>query len=759
MTDTLTITTYAESAYLQYAAAVVKGRALASVQDGLKPVQRRILFAMMQLGLRPPAKAVKSARVVGDVLGKYHPHGDQSVYDALVRMAQPFTLRYPLIEGQGNFGSLDGDGAAAMRYTEARLSPLAELLLAELAHGTVDYVPNYDGTLKEPALTPARLPELLLNGTMGVAVGMAANIPAHNLREVCDACRVVVENPAATLDQVLQHIQGPDFPGGGQLISTPEEVREAYGAGRGGLRCRARWVKEDLARNQWQIVVKELPYQVSTRKILEELDTLTNPQPKSGKKTLTQQQANLKALALDFIEKATDESDKDSGIRLVLVPRNGKVDPDAMMSFLLANTSLEAGVPINMTLIGLDGNPRTAGILPILTEWAEFRLATVRRRTAFELQGTQKRIHILEGRLLAFNRIDEIVQTIRESVDPREELITRFALTEVQADDILEMKLRQLNRLEGSKLEQELTGLKKEESRLAALLANESALRKLIVTEIEADKARFGDERRTLVAPASRAKAIPASKAVLDEPLTVVISQNLWVKAYKGHELPEESLVFKPGDALWQKAETFTTKQVALIDSAGRAYSLEAATIPVGRGEGAPLPTFVELQDNASPVALISGEPDDLWLFAGAKGYGFTAPLKSLYSRQKAGKAFLRVEPDEQVLPPQKMAGEHGYVLAASAENKLLAFKSEEVKTLAGGGKGVVLMNVGETGKLAHVRFVPAASAQVSASKGGKTETLRLEGEAWARHLSVRGRKGSFLTNKAEILLLAPVSS
>ena len=752
--DTLVLTTYAENAYLQYAAAVVKGRALATVQDGLKPVQRRILYAMMQLGLKPPAKSVKSARVVGDVLGKYHPHGDQSVYDALVRMAQPFTLRYPLIEGQGNFGSLDGDGAAAMRYTEARLSPVAELLLSELSHGTVDYVPNYDGTIQEPSLTPARLPELLLNGTMGVAVGMAANVPPHNLKEVSQACQRIVLNPQASLDELLQDIQGPDFPGGGQLISTPDEIKEAYSAGQGGLRCRARWVKEELARSQWQIVITELPYQVSTRKILEELDTLTNPQPKAGKKSISPQQANLKAMALDFLEKATDESDKDSGVRLVLAPRTSKVDADAMMAFLLANTSLEAGVPLNMTLIGLDGNPRTMGLRDILSEWATFRIQTVRRRTEHELSVVQKRIHILDGRLLAYNRLDEVVRVIRESEDPKAELIQKFSLSEIQADDILDMKLRQLNRLEGEKLTAELHDLRKEESRLQHLLADELRIRQLIVQELKADEQKFGDARRTLIQPVARAaRQSAASKAVLDEPVTVVVSKNLWVKAYKGHGLSSDSFTFKTGDAAWQSVETSSARAVAIFDSMGRAYSFDAGQVPVGRGEGVPLTTLVELQGGAVPLALLAGADDDLWLFAGAQGYGYLAPFKSLVSRQKAGKAFFKAEPGEPILVPHPIPSLEGYLATFSKEGKLLTFPVKEVKQLNGGGKGVMLMNVGEGGSLQRIQVLTKPSLEVAILKAGKPGTALLEGDAWSRHAGARGRKGAFLANKATLVV------
>lgn len=752
--ETLNLPTYVEDAYLQYAMAVVKARALATVQSGLKPVQLRILYAMQQLGLRPPAKAVKSARVVGDVLGKHHPHGDASVYDALVRMAQPFTLRYPLIIGQGNFGSLDGDSAAAMRYTEARLSPISELLLSELPLDTVDWAPNYDGTLTEPKLAPARLPHILLNGSMGIAVGMAADIPSHNLREVAAASVAAIRNPQLTLDEVLQHIQGPDFPGGGQLVSTPEEVKAAYAGGRGSLRCRARWEKEELARGQWQIVVKELPYQVSTRKILEQLDVLTNPMPPAGKKVITQQQANLKAVALDFLEKATDESDKDSGIRLVLAPKNSKVNPDDMMAFLLGNTSLEDSVSLNMNLVNLESNPRTLGLLDILTEWATFRVQVVRRRTEHELGVARKRIHILEGRHTVFLNLDAVVKVIREAEDPKAELMAKFSLSAVQAEDILEMRLRQLNKLEGIKLERELEDLRKDEARLVALLEDETKLRALIVQEIEADAQRYGDDRRTLIQPEARVRQAVQAKTVLEEPLTVVVSKNLWVKAYKGHGLEESTFTFKQGDSLWAKVETSSVRPSAIVDSKGRAYSFDSSVVPAGRGEGAPLSTLIELQDGAAPLALLASDDDSLFLFAGELGNGFLAPFKSLVSRQKAGKAFAKPESTERLLAPVPVPTNlEGHIVMVSSDNKLLAFALREVKMLPSGGKGVALMDAGEHGKVVNSWYCekPEIELRIKGSQG-KLSDLKLAGDTWIRHVSKRGRKGCYLLKKQEIL-------
>ncbi len=743
----LTLDTYAEDAYLAYAMAVVKGRALAQVEDGLKPVQRRILYAMLKLGLRSTAKASKSARVVGDVLGKYHPHGDQSVYDALVRMSQPFTLRYPLIEGQGNFGSLDGDSAAAMRYTEAKLSPIAELLLGELDQGTINFTPNYDGTMQEPALAPSRLRLLLLNGTKGIAVGMAAEVPPHNIREIAEACIRVIQNPDVTLEEILQCVLGPDFPGGGQLVSQPADIKSVYASGRGSLRCRARWTKEELARGQWQIVVNELPYQVSTKNILEQIDVLTNPQPPSGKKAITQQQANLKQVSLDYLEKVVDESDKDNSIRMVLTPRNSKVSPDAMMAFLLANTSLEDSVPMNMTLIGLDGKPATKGLLEVLREWATFRVSTVRRRTEWELAGAQKRIHILEGRHTVFLNLDKVIKVIRDAEEPKADLVSQFKLSEIQAEDILEMRLRQLNKLEGFKLEKELDELRKEEARLLKLLASEPDIRKLIVSELKSDTSKFGDDRRTVIKPEARSQNVVLARSVVEEDVTVVISKNLWVKAYKGKGLTEDAFTFKQGDAFGFKVETSTVRPVVIVDTKGRAYSFASSDVPAGRGEGAPLSTFIEVQAGAKPLAVLSGSGEEQYLFAGQKGYGFIAPLKNLVARPKAGKAFLALDEGEVALAPMPVPGE-GYFVAANSAGKVLAFAASEVKQLANGGKGVMLMALDDAETMPKMWHTPGEPFELDATLKGKTIQVVLKGEAWLRHLSKRGRKGAFLAKK-----------
>ncbi len=747
--DKLVLTDYAEDAYLQYAIATVKDRALTEV-DGNKPVHRRILFAMHQLGLTHTAKPVKSARVVGDVIGKYHPHGDTAAYDAMVRMAQPFALRYPLVIGQGNFGSRDGDSAAAMRYTEARLSRFAELLLAELGQGTVDYGPNYDGSTQEPKVMPARLPMLLLNGTTGIAVGMASNIPSHNLVEVARACALVVSQPEASLEQVLELMPGPDFPDGAQLVASPEEIRNAYESGRGPLRCRARWVKEDLARGQWQLVITQMPYQVSTKRILEELDTLTNPQPPSGKKAITQEQANLKALALEYLEKAVDESDKSNPVRLVISPRTSKVDPEAMVAFLMANTSLEENFSVNITMVGLDGRPQSKNLMAVLREWAQFRVVTVRRRTQHELDLAQRRAHILQGRLTVFLNLDAVIRVIREADEPRAELMESFSLSEEQALDILEMRLRQLNKLEGVKLEAELAELKKEIERCERLLASEPLLRALIVTELEADAKKYGDERRTLIKHEARASArSTAAPSVVDEPLTVVVSKNLWVKAYKGHEVDPGSMQFKQGDSLGFAVRTRSTQPVVVFDSKGRVYSFDAAMAPAGRGDGSPLSTFIEVQAGARIVSVLSGAPEDVFLFAGEGGCGFVAPFKGLVARPRAGKVFMTLEGAERPLPVLPVPAGATHLACGSSDARLLVFELSELKTYEKGGKGTTLMGLDDGQVLSAVRVLSGAERLESRMRVKADEvSFKISATEMPKHVGKRARKGAQMPKK-----------
>ena len=752
--DQLLLHEYAENAYLQYAMAVVRDRALPQVEDGQKPVQRRILHIMRTLGLSGAAKPVKCARIVGEVLGRVHPHGDVSVYDTLVRMAQDFTLRYPLVQGQGNFGSRDGDPPAAYRYTEAKLAAISELLLAELDQGTVDFAPNYDNTVNEPTRLPARLPFVLLNGSMGIAVGMACDIPPHNLREVAAAAALAVARPGAPHEELLALMPGPDFPDGGHVISSPDEIAEAYRTGRGLLRARARWRLEELARGQWRIVVYEFPYQVSTKRILEELDALSNPQPGAGKKALTQPQINLKQVVLNVIERASDESGQKEKIRLVLEPRTSKVRPEELMAVLFAHTSLETSFSVNCTMLGPDGRPQQKGLPQILAEWASYRVATVVRRTRFALERAQARIHILEGRRIAFLNIEKVIKVIREAEDPKADLVARFALTPVQAEDILEIRLRQLARLEGVRIEQEFKELVSERGRLESLLASDKALRKLIVREIEADAAKFGDDRRTLLDPVARATAVQTTISVPDEPVTVIISRNGWIRARPGHALDHGALTFKAGDSLGAAVETRTTRAVVIIDSKGRAYAVDAHEIPGGRGDGVPITSIIELQDGGKARYMLSAEPTARYLFVNSGGYGYMAAFSALVGRHRAGKAFMTLEEGEAMLPPARVdaAGDDlfdaaPWVACAATNGKLLCFALDEVKR-QDKGRGTMLIQLDKGERLAWMGLYRDALA-VPVTVRGKPQRLTLKGEDLARYVLHRARKGVLLPKKA----------
>ncbi|HQO29583.1 MAG TPA: DNA topoisomerase IV subunit A, partial [Accumulibacter sp.] len=584
--------------YLEYAIAVVKGRALPDVKDGLKPVQRRVLYAMRELGLTASAKPVKSARVVGDVIGKYHPHGDTSAYDAMVRVAQPFTLRYPLVDGQGNFGSRDGDNPAAMRYTEARLTPIAELLLGELGEGTADFQPNYDGSFEEPAFLPARLPFLLLNGASGIAVGMATEIPPHNLREVAHAAIHKIERPDAGLDELLAHLPAPDYPGGGQIISPAGDIAAAYASGRGSLRVRARYQIEELARGAWQAVFTELPPGVSSARVLSEIGALLNPQPKAGKKTVEQSAAQLKTLLASQLDRARDESGKDDDVRLVFEPTSSRINRQEFIAQLLAHTSLECPTPINLVAVGIDGRPCQKSLVDLIGEWCTFRLKTVYRRSEYRLQKADDRIHILEGRLIVFLNIDLVIRIIREADDPKAALIERFALSDRQAEDILEIRLRQLAGMEGIRIEQELAKLRQERDGLLKLLGDDKLLRRQTIREIKADAERFGDARRTIIEPAALASRAEVA-AVADEAVTVIISEKGWARVRQGHGLDLSNVAYKDGDRAGVALECRSVDPLVILSSEGRAFTVAIASLPDGRGMGAPLSSFVELDDAA----------------------------------------------------------------------------------------------------------------------------------------------------------------
>ncbi|MGB7597304.1 MAG: DNA topoisomerase IV subunit A [Gallionella sp.] len=743
--DEVPIAQYAERAYLEYAVSVVKGRALPDVSDGQKPVQRRILYAMRTMGLGHGNKHVKSARVVGDVLGKYHPHGDASAYEAMVRLAQDFSLRYPLVDGQGNFGTRDGDNAAAMRYTEARLTPLAELLLSEIDMGTVDFVPNYDGAFREPAMLPARLPMVLLNGASGIAVGMATEIPSHNLREVAKAAVRLVRDPDLDDKALLSCIQGPDFPGGGQIISSARDIRDCYLSGRGSLKMRARWTVEELARGQWQIVVHELPHGVSTRKVLEEIGELTNPKVKANKKSLTQDQVQNKQLLLSVLDAVADESDKSQAIRLVFQPKSSRQTQDELMNVLLAHTSLESSAQVNMTMIGLDGRPQQKSLSKIVREWVTFRLHTVRRRCEYRLGQVNDRLHILQGRMVVFLNLDEVIALIRESDDPKAALIARFELSERQAEDILEIRLRQLAKMEGIRIEKEIKALEKERKELTRLLGKESALRELVATEIEADAKTYGDERRTLIKEEERSALVVPQ---LDEPVTVIISGKHWVRARQGHGLDLSTLAFKDGDSLLEKYECRTTDHCIVICDNGRVCSIPVAQLPSGRGDGAPLATFIELAPGAKIAHALCGKSDQQLLVATSAGYGFTCAIGDMVGRNKAGKQFISVD-QEAILPPAPFTPtEHSLVAAVSSSGKLLVFLLAEMKHLPGGGKGVILMGLGDKEELAAIAVINRAELKVAGMTGSKEQVINLSGEVLHGFFGKRARGGQKLPSR-----------
>jgi topoisomerase-4 subunit A len=742
--DALPLDLYAERAYLTYAMSVVTGRALPHVEDGQKPVQRRILYAMHEMGLRAGAKPVKSARVVGDVIGKFHPHGDQSVYDAMVRVAQDFSLRYPLIDGQGNFGSRDGDAAAAMRYTEARLTPIAELLLSELDRGTVDFAPNYDGAFKEPVLLPARLPMVLLNGASGIAVGMATEIPPHNLREVASAATHLIRNPKATVADLLAHVQGPDFPGGGQIISQPKDIEDAYASGRGSLRMRARWRIEDLARGQWRVVVCELPHGVSAAQIAAEIESLTNPQPKQGRKDVSQEQKNLRQLMLSVLDTVRDESNEKEPVRLILEPKSKNQDVHEMMTVLLANTSLETNVPLNFTMLGRDNRPQQKNLVQVVSEWIAFRYGTVERRTRHRLAEVERRIHILDGRMIAFLNIDKVIRVIRNSDEPKQDLMAKFGLSEIQAEDILEIRLRQLARLEGIKIEKELAELKEEEKSLRRLLAERKEMTKLILKEIEQDAKQYGDDRRTLIEAV--APVAPAEIQVPDEPVTVILSKNGWVRRRDGHGHDRTAITYKAGDYPFFVAETRTVWPLVVIDSNGRAYTLRVADLPGGRGDGAPIATMIDLQAGGRIQAALSDDPEAQYLFANSGGYGFIAKVGELVTRQKAGKAFMSLEAGERVLQPARVTGD---TIAAVSENgRLLLFPTSEMKSQSA-GRGVLVMGLDDKEALVGVAVNDGSRVVVEGvGRGGRTVPCRVEGREMEKYRLHRARKGCLLPVK-----------
>ncbi|MGH8673007.1 MAG: DNA topoisomerase IV subunit A, partial [Burkholderiales bacterium] len=705
--------------------------------DGLKPVQRRILYAM---GEANAAGFTKCARYVGEVLGKYHPHGDSSTYEAMVHLAQPFSMRYPLIDGQGNFGSRDGDSAAAYRYTEAKLSRYAELMLAEIGEGTVDFIKNYDGKFEEPVLLPARVPFGLLNGSFGIPVGFSTRIPPHNLKEVAQAAALVIRHPRTELDDVLEVLPGPDFPGGGQVISPAEELRQAYETGRGSIAMRARWTTETLARGQWRIVITELPHGVSCRQVLEEIEALVNPKAAAGKKEVSQEQRRLKQFVLDQVEAVRDESDRKSRLRLVIEPRSSRQSPEETMKALLVHTSLEARVPVNLTWLGLDGLPETKGIVEVLREWGEFRIGTVRRRTQHRLQKCEERLHIVLGRMMAYAKIDEIIKLIRASEDQgeaKQKLREKFKLSERQAEDIVNLRLGQLTRLDGVKLNEERKGLEAQRGGLKAILGDDKALRKLVIDELNEDAKAYGDARRTLIKSEERAAI---ERTVVEEPITVILSVKGWVRARSGHGVDMSSVTFKDGDARYLEVECKTTDPVTVLGASGKCFTLDAAALPSGRGDGAPVNTLAN-SGSDEIVWIGTGSAEIGLLLANTAGNGFLCKLGDLATKTRQGKDFMTVPEGAKMLAPVAIEG--GKLAAAlSSDARLLVFPLVEIPARPNGGVGVQLIALPDGITLASLAVTDGKALAVSGIRRKNRAVETLDAKQLAGHEGKRAQRG-----------------
>ncbi|MGB5339121.1 MAG: DNA topoisomerase IV subunit A [Gammaproteobacteria bacterium] len=721
--ERLPLKTFTEKAYLDYSMYVILDRALPHIGDGLKPVQRRIVYAMSELGLSATSKHKKSARTVGDVLGKFHPHGDSACYEAMVHLAQAFTCRYPLIDGQGNWGAPDDPKSfAAMRYTEARLAPIAEVLLAELGQGTVDWVPNFDGTLEEPKLLPARLPAVLLNGATGIAVGMATDIPPHNLREVAQAAILMLDKPGSTVDELCEIIQGPDFPTGAEIITPQAELVEAYRSGSGSVRMRACYEIEN-----GDIVVTALPYQTSGSKVLEQIA------------------AQMTAKKLPMVEDLRDESDHENPTRLVIVPRSSRVDTAALMSHLFASTDLERSARINMNMIGLDGRPGTRDLRAILKEWLEFRTSTVRRRLEYRLEKVNRRLHLLDGLLIAFLNLDEVIHIIRTEDKPKQALIKRFKLSDEQADYILDTRLRQLARLEEMKIKGEQEELAKERDSLQKILASKQRLKTLVKTEINEDAGRFGDARRSLLVERAPAQVLDTTALIPSEPATIILSRNGWVRVAKGHDVDPAEMNYKSGDEFAAAACGRSNQMTVFIDSTGKTYTLPTHTLPSARGQGEPLSGRLKPADGARFVGVMAGEQEQLYLLASDSGYGFVARLGDLYSRNKAGKATLSVPKGSSVLAPVPVRSlEDDWIVGVTTGGYMLVIPLAELPRMAR-GKGNKIINIPSAKLKSREEYVAAIDCIQDGEKltvyvGKKHKTMKPD--EVDEYAGERGRRG-----------------
>ena len=738
--EQMPLRTFTERAYLNYSMYVIMDRALPFIGDGLKPVQRRIVYAMSELGLNATAKYKKSARTVGDVLGKFHPHGDSACYEAMVLMAQPFSYRYPLVDGQGNWGAPDDPKSfAAMRYTESRLSKISEILLSELGQGTVDYQPNFDGTLAEPQYLPARLPHILLNGTTGIAVGMATDIPPHNINEIADAAVMLLDNPKAGLDDVLEIVQGPDFPTEAEIISPKSEIRKIYEQGRGSIKMRATWKKED-----GEIIISALPHQSSPSKVIAQIAE------------------QMTAKKLPMLEDIRDEADHENPIRIVLVPRSNRVDTDALMAHLFATTDLEKSYRVNMNMIGLDHKPAVKGLLEILNEWLAFRRTTVTRRLQYRLDKVLSRLHILEGLMIAFLNIDEVIEIIRHEDDPKAELMARFNLSDEQADAILNLRLRHLAKLEENQLKAEQDELEKERLNLEAILGSERRLNTLIKKEIQEDAKKYVSPRMSQLVEREEAKMISESDMTPAEPVTVILSEMGWVRCAKGHDIDPKSLSYKAGDNYRAHACGKSNQAVVFIDSTGRSYALDPLSLPSARSQGEPLTGKLNLPAGATiEYVLMASEQQEL-LMASDAGYGFICKFEDLIARNKAGKALISLPENAKVMEPKTLANATALVVAMTSAGRMLIFPAKDLPALSKGkGNKIVTIpaaNAKERSELLLKLLLISDQASLEFHSGKRK--IVLKPEDLQKFRAERGRKGSTLPrglhSNVEIVVIEP---
>ena len=738
--EQMPLRTFTERAYLNYSMYVIMDRALPFIGDGLKPVQRRIVYAMSELGLNATAKYKKSARTVGDVLGKFHPHGDSACYEAMVLMAQPFSYRYPLVDGQGNWGAPDDPKSfAAMRYTESRLSKISEILLSELGQGTVDYQPNFDGTLAEPQYLPARLPHILLNGTTGIAVGMATDIPPHNINEIADAAVMLLDNPKAGLDDVLEVVQGPDFPTEAEIISPKSEIRKIYEQGRGSIKMRATWKKED-----GEIIISALPHQSSPSKVIAQIAE------------------QMTAKKLPMLEDIRDEADHENPIRIVLVPRSNRVDTDALMAHLFATTDLEKSYRVNMNMIGLDHKPAVKGLLEILNEWLTFRRTTVTRRLQYRLNKVLSRLHILEGLMIAFLNIDEVIEIIRHEDDPKAELMARFNLSDEQADAILNLRLRHLAKLEENQLKAEQDELQKERLNLEAILGSERRLNTLIKKEIQEDAKKYASPRMSQLVEREEAKMISESDMTPAEPVTVILSEMGWVRCAKGHDIDPKSLSYKAGDNYRAHACGKSNQAVVFIDSTGRSYALDPLSLPSARSQGEPLTGKLNLPAGATIEYVVMASEQQELLMASDAGYGFICKFEDLIARNKAGKALISLPENAKVMEPKTLANATALVVAMTSAGRMLIFPAKDLPALSKGkGNKIVTIpaaNAKERSELLVKLLLISDQASLEFHSGKRK--IVLKPEDLQKFRAERGRKGSTLPRglhiNVEIVVIEP---